>query len=153
VRGIKRVHQFDKLEMDLICHPNKSQELHDYLLSLNEWFLQSLEIPYHVILMCSGDAGYFATSKKYDFEAWLPKSGEFIELGSDTNAKDYQARRYNTKWKTRQGATDFVHTVNDTGCAVGRTIVAILENYQHADGSVVVPKVLRPYMNGLEVIK
>jgi len=153
VRGIKRVHQFDKLEMDLICHPSKSQEMHDYLLSLNEWFLQSLEIPYHIILMCSGDAGYFATSKKYDFEAWLPKSGEFIELGSDTNAKEYQARRYNTKWKTRTGETDFVHTVNDTGCAVGRTIVAILENYQQQNGSVVVPKVLRPYLNGLEVIK
>lgn len=152
VRGIKRVHQFDKLEMDLICHPDKSQEMHNYLLSINEWFLQSLEIPYHVILMCSGDAGYFATSKKYDFEAWLPHTGEFIELGSDTNAKDYQARRLNTKWKTRLGATDFVHSVNDTGCAVGRTIVAILENYQQADGSVVVPKVLRSYMNGLEVI-
>jgi len=153
VRGIKRVHQFDKLEMDLICRPEESEKMHEYLLSLNEWFLQSLEIPYHVILMCSGDAGYFATSKKYDFEAWLPKSGEFIELGSDTNAKDYQARRYNTKFKTRHGETDFVHTVNDTGCAVGRTIVAILENYQQQDGSVVAPKVLRPYLNGLEIIK
>ena len=152
VRGIKRVHQFDKLEMDLICKPEESENMHEYLLSLNGWFLQSLELPYHVILMCSGDAGYFATAKKYDFEAWLPHTGEFIELGSDTNAKDYQARRYNTKYRSRQGEIEFVHNVNDTGCAVGRTIVAILENYQQEDGSVVVPKVLRPYMNGLELI-
>lgn len=153
VRGIKRVHQFDKLEMDLICRPDQSEELHEYLLSINEWFLQSLELPYHVILMCSGDSGYFATSKKYDFEGWLPHTGEFIELGSDTNAKDYQARRYNTRYRTRENKVEFVYNVNDTGCAAGRTIVAILENYQQADGSVVVPKVLRQHMGGLEVIK
>lgn len=152
VRGIKRAHQFDKLEMDLICAPYQSQEMHEYLLSINEWFLQSLGIPYHIILMCSGDAGYFATSKKYDFEAWLPVSGEFIELGSNTNAKDYQARRFNTKYKTRDGKLEFVHNVNDTGCAAGRTIIAILENYQREDGKVVVPEVLRKYMGGLEVI-
>jgi seryl-tRNA synthetase len=102
--------------------------------------------------MCSGDAGYFATSKKYDFEAWLPASGEFIELGSNTNAKDYQARRYNTQYKKRDGSKEYVHHVNDTGCAAGRTLVAILENYQQKDGSVVVPKVLRPYMNGIEIV-
>lgn len=153
VRGIKRVHQFDKLEMDMICHPDESEKMHEYLLLLNEWFLQSLEIPYHVILMCSGDAGYFATSKKYDFEAWLPVQGEFMELGSDTNAKDFQSRRYNTRFRTRDNSLEFVHTVNDTGCAVGRTLVAILENYQQADGSVVVPKVLRPYMNGIEILE
>jgi seryl-tRNA synthetase len=153
VRGIKRVHQFDKLEMDLICRPEESEKMHEYLLSINEWFLQSLEIPYHVILMCSSDAGYFATSKKYDFEAWLPHTGEFVELGSDTNAKDYQARRYNIRYRTRENKMEFIHTVNDTGCAVGRTLVAILENYQQEDGSVVVPKVLRQYMGGLEVIK
>lgn len=153
VRGIKRVHQFDKLEMDLICSPEESEKWHEYLLSLNEWFLQSLEIPYHVILMCSGDAGYFATAKKYDFEAWLPYSKEFIELGSDTNANDYQARRYNIKYRDDNGQLRFVHTVNDTGCAVGRTLVAILENYQQEDGSIVVPKVLRPYMNGIEIIR
>jgi seryl-tRNA synthetase len=153
VRGIKRVHQFDKLEMDLICRPEESEKMLEYLLSINEWFLQSLEIPYHVILMCLGDSGYFATSKKYDFEAWLPQSGEFMELGSDTNAKDYQARRYNTRYKNRENKVEFVHNVNDTGCAAGRTLVAILENYQQEDGSVIVPKVLRPYMKGLEVIK
>lgn len=153
VKGIKRVHQFDKLEMDLVCRPDQSEEMHEYLLSINEWFLQSLELPYHVILMCSGDAGYFATSKKYDFEAWLPHTGEFIELGSDTNAKDYQARRYNTRYRTKENKVEFVHNVNDTGCAVGRTLVAILENYQQEDGSVAIPKVLRQYMGGLEVIK
>lgn len=153
VKGIKRAHQFDKLEIDVICKPEESEKMHEYLLSINEWFLQSLEIPYHVILMCSGDAGYFAASKKYDFEAWLPHSREFIELGSDTNAKDYQARRYNTKYKTRENKLEYVHNVNDTGCAAGRTIVAILENYQRSDGSVTIPRALRQYMGGLEVIK
>jgi seryl-tRNA synthetase len=152
VKGIKRVHQFDKLEMDLLCRPSESATMHEYLLGINEWFYQSLELPYHVILMCSGDAGYFATAKKYDIEVWLPHSGEFIELGSDTNAKDYQARRYNIKYKAHTGEVEYVHTVNDTGCPAGRTILAILENYQQPDGSVVVPKVLRPYLNGLELI-
>lgn len=153
VRGIKRVHQFDKLETDLICRPEESEEMHEFLLSINEWFYQSLGLPYHVILMCSGDAGYFATSKKYDIEIWLSYSQEFIELGSDTNAKDYQARRYNIRYRNREGKLEFVHNVNATGCPLGRTIVAILENYQQEDGSVLVPKVLRPYLNGLEVIK
>ena len=152
VRGIKRVHQFDKLEMDLLCAPEDSEKLHDYLLSINEWFLQSLGLPYHILLMCTGDLGYFAAAKKYDFEAWLPHQNEFIELGSDTNAKDYQARRYNTKFKDQAGNLHYVHTVNDTGCAIGRTLVAILENYQQADGSVVIPKALVPYMHGIEII-
>jgi seryl-tRNA synthetase len=102
--------------------------------------------------MCSGDSGYFATSKKYDFEAWLPQSREFLELGSNTNAKDYQARRYNTRYKVHEGSTGYVHHVNDTGITNCRTLVAILENYQQKDGSVVVPKVLRPYMHGIEII-
>jgi len=153
VRGIKRVHQFDKLEMDVVCHPEQSEEVFEQLLAINEWFFQSLELPYHVIVKCSGDSGYFATSKQYDVEIWLPHAQEFIELGTDTNAKCYQARRYNTKYKTRENKLEYVHTVNDTGCAAGRTIVAILENYQQPDGSVVVPKVLRQYMGGLEVIK
>lgn len=152
VRGIKRVHQFDKLEMDAVCHPNESQNIFEQLLAINEWFFQSLELPYHIILKCSGDAGYFATSKQCDVEIWLPHTGEFIELGTATNAKDYQARRYNTRYRTRENKVEFVHNVNDTGCAAGRTVVAILENYQQEDGSVVVPKVLQQYMGGLEVI-
>lgn len=153
VRGIKRVHQFDKLEMDVVCHPNDSQNIFDQLLAINEWFFQSLELPYHIILKCSCDAGYFATSRQCDVEIWLPHTEEFIELGTATNAKDYQARRYNTRYRTRENKMEFVHTVNDTGCAAGRTLVAIIENYQQEDGSVVVPKVLRQYIGGLEVIK
>lgn len=151
VRGIKRVHQFDKLEMDLICKPEESDAMQEYLREINEWFFQQLGLPYHVITMCAGDAGYFATSKKYDFEVWLPSQGEFIELGSNTNAKDYQARRYNTKYVDADGKRQFVHNVNDTGCPMGRTIIAILDNYQQKDGSVVVPEVLRDYV-GKDVI-
>jgi seryl-tRNA synthetase len=145
VRGIKRVHQFDKLEMDAITIPEQSAQMQEYLLSINEWLLQQLQLPYHVILMCSGDSGYFATHKKYDFEVWLPSQGEFMELGSNTNAADYQARRYNTKYQTRGNKTRYVHNVNDTGVA-SRAVIAILDNYQNADGSVTIPEVLRPYL-------
>jgi len=151
VRGIKRVHQFDKVEMDLICHPDRSNEMQEYLQGINEWFFQQLQIPYHIIIMCSGDAGYFATAKKYDFEGWLPSQKGFIELGSNTNAWEYQARRYNTKFIDNEGTRRYVHNVNDTGCPIGRTIIAILDNYQQADGSVVVPEVLRKYV-GKDVI-
>ncbi len=145
VRGIKRVHQFDKLEMDTLTTPEKSSEMQEYLLSLNEWLLQQLQLPYHVILMCSGDAGYFATAKKYDFEVWLPASGEFMELGSNTDAHEFQARRYNTRFIDASGKRRYVHNVNDTGITA-RAIIAILDNYQNADGSVTIPEVLRPYM-------
>jgi len=145
VRGIKRSHQFTKLEMDTLTTPEKSGEMLEYLLSLNEWLMQQLKLPYHVILMCSGDAGYFATHKKYDFEAWLPGQQEFMELGSDTNAADFQARRYNTQFIDEKGDRRYVHNVNDTGIT-DRVIIAILENYQNADGSVTVPEVLRPYL-------
>lgn len=146
VRGIKRVHQFDKLEMDTLTLPEKSQEMMDYLLSINEWMLQQLGLPYHVILMCSGDAGYFATYKKYDFEVWLPVQKTFVEMGSDTNAWDFQARRFNTKFTDSDGQKKFVHNVNDTGITGPRTIIAILENYQNPDGSVNVPEVLQEYV-------
>jgi seryl-tRNA synthetase len=145
VRGIKRVHQFDKLEMDTLTTPENSSQMQEYLLSINEWLLQQLNLPYHVILMCSGDAGYYATYKKYDFEVWLPSQKEFMELGSNTNAADYQARRYNTKYTTSDNQKRFVHNVNDTGIA-SRVVIAILDNYQNADGSVTVPEVLRSYL-------
>lgn len=151
VRGIKRVHQFDKLEMDALTTPEKSQEMMDYLLSINEWILQQLGLPYHVILMCSGDAGYFATYKKYDFEVWLPVQKTFVEMGSDTDAWDFQARRFNTRYLDKNGDKKFVHNVNDTGITGPRTIMAILENYQNKDGSVTVPEVLRDYV-GKKVI-
>ncbi len=146
VRGIKRVHQFDKLEMDAITTPERSAEMMEYLLSINEWTLQKLGLPYHVILMCSGDAGYFATYKKYDFEVWLPVQGTFVEMGSDTNAWDFQARRFNTKFVDQDNQKKFVHHVNDTGITGPRTIMAIMENYQNSDGSVTVPTVLQKYV-------
>jgi seryl-tRNA synthetase len=145
VRGIKRAHQFDKLEMDTLTTPEKSSEMQEYLLTINEWLLQQLGLPYHVILMCSGDSGYFATHKKYDFEVWLPSQEEFMELGSNTNAADFQARRYNTKYIDASGNKKYVHHVNDTGIA-SRVIIALLDNYQNADGSVTIPEVLRPLL-------
>ena len=143
VRGIKRVHQFEKLEMDAITTPEKSQEMQEYLLSINEWLLQQLGLPYHVILMCSGDSGYFATHKKYDFEVWLPVKKTFVEMGSNTDAEKFQARRYNTRFVDKNGNKQYVHNVNDTGITNARTIIAILENYQNADGSITVPEVLQ----------
>jgi seryl-tRNA synthetase len=146
VRGIKRVHQFDKLEMDAITAIEKSGEMQEYLLSINEWILQQLGLPYHVILMCSGDAGYYATYKKYDFEVWLPVQKTFVEMGSNTDAWEFQARRFNTKYVDEKGEKQFVHNVNDTGITGPRTVIAILENFQNADGSVTVPEVLREYL-------
>lgn len=142
VKGIKRVHQFDKLEMDVVCSPEQSEAIHQELLNINEWMLQTLKLPYHIINMCSGDAGYAATAKKYDFEVWLPSQQKYMELGSNTNAFDYQARRYNIKLSDGR----FAHTVNDTGVAFGRAICAIIDNYQQKDGSIKVPEVLVKYM-------
>lgn len=146
VRGIKRVHQFDKLEMDAITSPAGSPEMQEYLLSINEWMLQQLRLPYHIILMCSGDSGYFATYKKYDIEVWLPGQQTFVEMMSNTDAWDFQARRFNTKFVDRDGQKKYVHNVNDTGITGPRTVIAILENYQNPDGSVNVPEVLQKYV-------
>lgn len=146
VRGIKRVHQFDKLEMDAITNEEDSEKMQEYLLKINEWMLQQLELPYHVILMCSGDAGYFATYKKYDFEVWLPVQKTFIEMGSNTNAWDFQSRRFNTRYIDENGEKKFVHNVNDTGITGPRTVIAILENFQQADGTVLIPKALQKYL-------
>ncbi len=151
VRGIKRVHQFDKLEMDALTTPEGSPEMQEHLLHINEWMLQQLKLPYHVILMCSGDSGYFATYRKYDFEVWLPIQQVFVEMGSNTDAGDFQARRFNTKFTDSDGQKKFVHNVNDTGITGPRTIIAILENYQNPDGSVKVPEVLQDYV-GKKVI-
>lgn len=150
-RGIKRVHQFGKVEMNIVSHPNQSSEMFTYLLSLNEWLWQSLEIPYRITRKCTGDAGYHASAEQIDPEGWLPAQKEFIELGTDTNTTDFQARRMNIKFKGKDGEKGFVHTLNDTGLPIERTIIAIIDNYQQSDGSVVVPEVLRPYM-GKDVI-
>ena len=151
VRGIKRVHQFDKLEMNAICLPEKSREIFEEFSEINEWMLQQLRLPYRIINKCTADAGYNASYLQHDFDYWRPGEREFMEGGTNTMTTDYQARRLNIRYKAEKG-TEFVHTVNDTACAVGRAIIAILENYQQLDGSVLIPEVLRPFMNGKERI-
>ncbi|HOM77903.1 serine--tRNA ligase [Patescibacteria group bacterium] len=151
VRGIKRVHQFDKLEMNAVCLPEKSREIFEEFSEINEWMLQQLRLPYRIINKCTADAGYNASYLQHDFDYWRPGEREFMEGGTNTMTTDYQARRLNIRYKAEKG-TEFVHTVNDTACAVGRAIIAILENYQQPDGTVRIPEVLRPFMNGKEKI-
>jgi seryl-tRNA synthetase len=146
VRGIKRVHQFDKLEMDVVCHPENSQAIMDELLSINEWLLQQLKLPYQVVEKCLGDAGYLASHRQWDVNVWLPGQQEFMEVMTDTNATDFQARRLNIRYREEDGSLAFVHTVNDTGVALGRMIVAILDNYQQPDGTVKIPEALQAYI-------
>ncbi len=146
VKGIKRVHQFDKLEIDCICKPEDAQKIFEEMLGINRWLLETLELPYHQILKCTGDSGYQASHKQVDTEVWLPSIKEFIEVGTDTNATDYQARRLNIKYEDEKGTKKYVYTVNDTGCPMGRMLISILENYQNADGSVTVPEVLQDYV-------
>ena len=150
-RGIKRQHQFQKVEMFKFTHPEKSYEEHEALVKNAEALLQKLGIHYRVMLLCSGDTG-FASSKTYDIEAWLPSSGEYMEISSCSNCEAFQARRAGIRFKPKGGGkSEFVHTLNGSGLPIGRTWIAILENYQQADGSIVVPEVLRPYM-GIERI-
>ncbi|MBV9280231.1 MAG: serine--tRNA ligase [Chloroflexi bacterium] len=144
VRGIKRVHQFDKIELNAVCTPEQSRDLYDHFLALNEWLLQTLELPYRVVDKCGGDAGYLATARQRDVEVWLASGHEFMEVMTDTNTTDYQARRLNIRYRTAGGELRFCHTVNDTGCAIGRMLIAILDQYQQKDGSVKVPDALRP---------
>lgn len=150
-KGILRVHQFDKLEMFSYCAPDKSWEEHDFLLSIEEEILQELGLPYQVINICGGDLGAPA-AKKYDCEVWIPTQGKYRELTSCSNCTDYQARRGKIRMKTEKG-TELVHTLNGTAMASTRTLIAILENYQQKDGSVKIPKVLQPFMNGQKEIK
>lgn len=153
VRGIKRTHQFDKLEMDMIIPADldKAREVQEYLLSINEWMLQELKLPYHVINMCHGDLGYYAAAKKYDIEVWLPSEKKYIETMSNSITTDYQSRRLGIKYKTAAGETKFAYTLNDTG-ATHRLLIAIIEHYQNEDGSVTVPEALRDYV-GKDIIK
>lgn len=147
VRGIKRTHQFDKLEMNLIIEADldKARKAQEYLLSLNEWLLQELEIPYHVINMCIGDLGYYAAAKKYDIEFWTPSQNAYTEIMSNSITTDYQTRRLNIKYKDSDGQSKHAYTLNDTG-VTQRILIAILEHYQQSDGSVLVPKVLQDYV-------
>ncbi len=150
-RGIKRQHQFQKVELFKFTRPEKSYEEHEALVKNAEALLQKLGIHYRVMLLSSGDTG-FAASKTYDIEAWLPSSDEYMEISSCSNCEAFQARRAGIRFKPKGGGkSEFVHTLNGSGLPIGRTWIAIVENYQQADGSIVVPEVLRPYM-GMERI-
>lgn len=152
-KGLIRVHQFDKVELVKFCRPEDSYDEHEKLLKDAEKILQLLEIPYRVMQLCSGDMG-FAAAKCYDIEAWASGLGKWLEVSSVSNFEDFQARRANIRFKRKlTGKSEFVHTLNGSGLALPRVVIAILENYQNADGSVLVPEVLRPYMGGLTVIK
>ncbi|GAB4285452.1 MAG: serine--tRNA ligase [Candidatus Dojkabacteria bacterium] len=152
VRGIKRLHQFDKIEMNVVCTPEQSKDIFNELLEINEWVWQQLEISYRLARKCTGDAGYHASAEQVDSEVWLPGQKELIEVGTDTNTTDFQARRLNIKYQTKNGEKNLCHTVNDTGIAMGRTLIAIIDNYQQSDGSIKIPKVLQKYM-GKEFIR
>ena len=142
VKGIKRVHQFDKIEMNAVCLPGQSEAAYEEFGQINEWLLQQLELPYRIVDKCHGDAGYLASHRQRDMEVWMSGSGEFMEVMTDTNATDYQARRLNIRYKGPDGR-GFCHLVNDTGCAMGRLLIAILDNYQQPGGVVKVPEALR----------
>ena len=145
-RGLIRLHQFNKVEMVKIVHPETSEEEHQKLVADAEAILQALKLPYRILELCSGDLG-FSAAKCYDLEVWLPSSGTYREISSCSNVKDFQARRANIRFKERnKKGTQYVHALNGSGLAVGRTMAAILENYQQVDGSVKVPEVLQPYM-------
>lgn len=149
-RGILRVHQFDKVEMFSFTKPEDRDKEHEFLLGLEEGLFQSLEIPYQVVKMCTGDLGA-PTARKYDLEAWIPSQAKYREVTSTSTTTDFQARRLNVKYRQKD-KTDYVHMLNGTAFAIGRTIIAILENYQQKDGSVIVPEVLQSYV-GKAVIK
>ncbi len=153
VRGIIRQHQFNKVELVKFVPPENSYEELESLLLDTEEVLQKLGLPYRVVVLCTGDLG-FSAAKTYDIEVWAPGQERFVEISSCSNFEDYQARRANIRYRPQGGQKPrFVHTLNGSGLAVGRTLMAILENYQQKDGTVVVPEVLRPYMGGLEVIE
>ncbi|MEE9929248.1 serine--tRNA ligase [Microvirgula aerodenitrificans] len=151
-RGMIRQHQFDKVEMVQIVRPETSMQALEQLTGHAEEILKALELPYRVITLCTGDTG-FSSCKTYDIEVWLPAQNTYREISSCSNMWDFQARRMQTRFKDENGKNQFVHTLNGSGLAVGRTLVAVLENYQNADGSVTVPVALRPYLRGLEKLE
>ena len=150
-RGLIRQHQFDKVEMVQIVHPDKSNESLEEMVGHAEAILQKLGLPYRVMSLCTGDMG-FGASKTYDLEVWLPAQNTFREISSVSNCEAFQARRLQARFKNALGKNELVHTLNGSGLAVGRTLVAVLENYQNADGSVTVPQALQSYLGGLKVL-
>jgi seryl-tRNA synthetase len=150
-RGLIRQHQFDKVEMVQIVHPDHSYAALEEMTGHAEAILQKLGLPYRVMSLCTGDMG-FGAAKTYDLEVWLPAQNTYREISSCSNCEGFQSRRLQARFKNAQGKNELVHTLNGSGLAVGRTLVAVLENYQNADGSLTVPEALRPYMGGLETL-
>lgn len=151
-RGMIRQHQFDKVEMVQIVHPEKSYDALEQMTGHAEAVLQALELPYRVVLLCTGDMG-FGSTKTYDLEVWLPAQDTYREISSVSNCEAFQARRLQARFKNANGKNELVHTLNGSGLAVGRAMVAVLENHQNEDGSINVPKALRPYIGGIEVLR
>jgi seryl-tRNA synthetase len=151
-RGMIRQHQFDKVEMVQIVHPERSYAALDEMVGHAEAVLRKLELPYRVVELATGDLG-FGSAKTFDLEVWVPAQNTYREISSCSNCEAFQARRMQTRFKTAQGKNEFVHTLNGSGLAVGRTLVAVLENYQNADGSVTIPAALRPYLGGIDVLR
>lgn len=151
-RGMIRQHQFDKVELVQISLPQESDECHEALTGHAEQILQALQLPYRVMLLCTGDMG-FSARKTYDLEVWLPGQQAYREISSCSNFGDFQARRMQARWRNPEtGKPELVHTINGSGLAVGRTLIAVMENYQQRDGSIRIPEVIKPYMGGLDVI-
>jgi seryl-tRNA synthetase len=151
-RGMIRQHQFDKVEMVQIVHPEKSYEALEAMVGHAEAVLQKLGLPYRVVNLCTGDMG-FGAAKTYDLEVWLPAQNTYREISSVSNCEAFQARRMQARFKNAQGKNELVHTLNGSGLAVGRCLVAVLENYQNEDGSITVPEALRPYLGGVDVLR
>ena len=146
-RGMIRQHQFEKVEMVQFVHPDQSKEVHETLTAQAEAILQKLELPYRTVALCGGDLG-FSAAKTYDIEVWLPSQKTYREISSCSNFTDFQARRMKARFKNTAGKPEFLHTLNGSGLAVGRTLIAVMENYQQADGSIHIPEVLQPLMGG-----
>jgi len=152
IKGLIRLHQFDKVELVKITKPEESYNELEKLVNDAERILRALKLPYRVVELCTGDLG-FSAAKTYDLEVWMPSYNRYREISSCSNCEDFQARRMKLRYKTKEGKNVLCHTLNGSGLAVGRTLAAILENYQQKDGSVVIPEALRPYLGGLEVIE
>jgi seryl-tRNA synthetase len=147
-RGMIRQHQFEKVEMVQFVHPDQSKQAHEDLTAHAEAILQKLGLPYRTVILCGGDLG-FSSAKTYDIEVWLPSQNTYREISSCSNFTDFQARRMKARYRNSEGKTEFLHTINGSGLAVGRTLIAVMENYQQADGSIAIPEVLQPLMGGV----
>jgi len=151
-KGLYRVHQFTKAEMFIYCKPGEGQEMHQYILKMEEKICQDLSLPYRVLEMCTGDLGAMA-AKKYDIEVWMPGRNDYGEVTSTSNCTDYQARNLNIKYQPKGGKNEYLHMLNGTAVVLSRFPLAILENYQQEDGSVLIPEVLRKWVGKDKIVK